>query len=502
MGSRWPASDSGAGEGEGVELFPAVDDGGSPRPLPAKRSRSCTLLAALVAVAAVSALVAALATSSRRRENECSQTTESASGSLKAGEVDFAPASEAVYLGSPSIARCGGSVVVTRDHFGAGRTGPFVTTAFASSGAEGDAWERRGEAEGVYWATLFERDGDLYLLGTSDDGLPNNAVTISRSRDCGHTWSARPVTLLSTTGPGHSFTSGPGAVLAHGGRLWRALEVRPDRRWAETQSVFLLSAPDTSETDLMDARSWRKSDELPFEGSPRLHFAMRWSRPGMHVPGGWLEGNPVELPDGGVGVLIRVNSLPAGDVAALMRLEADMPGGQLGETRFVSMPGGHSKFTVRRHPGSGLYVALVNPAASEDVVVNPACAADPDGVRLAALALAGNTTVPPVHCSGAPLCTPRGVWCRAFPRIRLSLAVSEDLEVWREVAVLREENSGDTQWLSEMLTGFQYADWIFDGPGGKDLLVAVRTAADGANSFHNSNRITFQAVRDWQSLLA
>jgi hypothetical protein len=55
--------------------------------------------------------------------------------------------------------------------------------------------------------------------------------------------------------------------------------------------------------------------------------------------------------------------------------------------------------------------------------------------------------------------------------------------------------------MSYAYTGFQYADFRFDGTGGEDLVAVVRTGYRGANTFHNSNRITFKRIENWRALL-
>lgn len=50
-------------------------------------------------------------------------------------------------------------------------------------------------------------------------------------------------------------------------------------------------------------------------------------------------------------------------------------------------------------------------------------------------------------------------------------------------------------------TGFDHplnADWIIDG---QDMLAAIRTAYDGANSYHNSNQITFKRIVNYRQFL-
>lgn len=40
----------------------------------------------------------------------------------------------------------------------------------------------------------------------------------------------------------------------------------------------------------------------------------------------------------------------------------------------------------------------------------------------------------------------------------------------------------------------------FDGADGEDIIYAVRTAYRGAESYHNSNRITFKTLRNYRAL--
>jgi hypothetical protein len=43
-------------------------------------------------------------------------------------------------------------------------------------------------------------------------------------------------------------------------------------------------------------------------------------------------------------------------------------------------------------------------------------------------------------------------------------------------------------------------DWQFDGgpDGAEDLVLALRTAYRGANTYHNSNRLTFKRVSSFR----
>ena len=75
---------------------------------------------------------------------------------------------------------------------------------------------------------------------------------------------------------------------------------------------------------------------------------------------GYLEGNMVEGPDGTVYNVLRVNNKPAalGNYALALRY---VPASNTLEfDRLFHFPGGHSKFTIRRDPLSGLYLSFTS----------------------------------------------------------------------------------------------------------------------------------------------
>jgi len=83
----------------------------------------------------------------------------------------------------------------------------------------------------------------------------------------------------------------------------------------------------------------------------------------------------------------------------------------------------------------------------------------------------------------------------ATPRQRtvLSVCVSRDFETWKTVHRLIDRREADPQ-----KEGYQYVDWQFDGD---DLIVACRTAVNGAHNFHDSNCITFHRVEKYRQWL-
>jgi len=412
------------------------------------------------------------------------------------------------YLGSPSLLRVpgapGGLLLASHDEFGPGTAVGQRTAYVRASRDGGQTWADAGAGaaagvQGIYWASLFSRPGDaaVYLLGVSNDGNvagePAQAA-ISRSLDGGATWTSPAARLTASNA---SFSTGPTPVLLAGGRLWRALEHNTRPGWASGYSACVLSAA-ADAPDLLDAAAWTLSGELPFAGAVAARVPPGWARPGVASSYGWLEGGAVDPGDGGasgVRVVLRVNSLPAANKAALLSVAG--PGATPVFEGFIDpFPGGMSKFSVRRDAATGLFVTLANNVSDDSVSLPPTCAA------------AAPPPPGPLPCcgfiltclgAGAPAC----VWCHAVARNVLTLSVSARLEAgWRVAATVLADDTGTPGYLSELLTGFQYVDWQFDGAAGEDIVYAVRAAYRGGNFYHNANRHLFGIIPAWRDAAA
>ena len=76
---------------------------------------------------------------------------------------------------------------------------------------------------------------------------------------------------------------------------------------------------------------------------------------------GWLEGNTVETKDGEIWNILRFNSLPLWDKAAIVKVHDDGKTITFDpETGFIDFPGGMTKFTIRFDPKTGHYLTLSN----------------------------------------------------------------------------------------------------------------------------------------------
>jgi len=374
---------------------------------------------------------------------------------MQFAEIKFQDAATKTYLGSPSIVRLpGGDLLVTHDYFGPGaaRTpeGEWGLTSVYRSSDDGRTWANVNHLMGSFWGGLFLHGGSVYLLGISQE---YGSVVIRRSEDGGLTWthpSERRCGLLCRGGPRReppNYHCAPVPVLHAGGRLYRAIEDCDPCVWGSGFRCAVISADE--DADLLDAGSWVMSNRLPYEPA--------WTPPTWgHVDRpGWLEGNVVQTPSGELWNVLRFNSAPTVDQAAIVKVEEG--GAHLTfdpRAGFVDFPGGMSKFTIRRDPGTGLYLTLSN-----------------------------NSTDP-------AFATQRNV---------LSLHASADLVRWRHVRTLLEDDSGLPWGESVRLTGFQYVDWQFDG---EDIIYVVRMAYRGAHNFHDANRVTFHRLEGFRGLLS
>jgi hypothetical protein len=188
----------------------------------------------------------------------------------------------------------------------------------------------------------------------------------------------------------------------------------------------------------MEPSNWTVSDPLPYDAA--------WLPEGWEVPvekQGYLEGNAVADPDGNLLNILRYNTTPYYRKAVVLRIAED--GESLSFDRLIDFYGGMTKFTIRRHPETGRYWSLVNRVTKPNA--------------------AGMRSV-------------------------LTLVWSDDLDHWYPARdILRDDRETAVRY-----TGFQYVDWLFDGP---DIIVASRTAFNGAHNFHDANHLTFHRVSDF-----
>lgn len=400
-------------------------------------------------------------------------------------EVLWSPAKTGVYLGSPSIVRTStGALLASNDYFGAGEAGKPRLGTIHRSEDNGTTWVYSSTADQQYWSTLFVRGSDVYTFGVSGDnsGGTTADVVIQRSTDDGRTWAER-TTILSAS---HGYSTGPTPVVVSGGRIWRAFEYNAGS-WGSGYHALLVSAPEDS--DLMNASNWVQTGGLPF---PSNQVPANWSLPHILTNYGWLEGNAVSGPSGVMYNVLRVNSVPTANKAALVRVTAfDKPPVF---DRWLDFPGGMSKFSIRYDPATKLWLTLSNTVDDASIWPQPGCLFTK---RMHESAVANKSCCSPTGLVTCEDC----VWCRAVSRNVLTLNTSPDLVHWTVQSTVLQDDTGFQPWMSEIMTGFQYVDFELDGPGGENLIALVRAGYRGSESGHNSNRILFHLVPQWRKLL-
>ena len=369
-------------------------------------------------------------------------------------EIKYQPERARTYLGSPSIIRLpDGVLLASHDYFGLkgcprNHEGEESLTSIYRSEDNGATWVNVTHIMNCYWSSLFLHQDSVYILGTSQQ---YGSIFIRRSDDGGFTWT-HPADeqhgILFRGGTYHdppNYHCAPVPVVFHKGRVWRAFEDLNPAEWGHGFQACVISAP--VDTDLLDAANWMMTNKLPFDPA---WIPADW---GKLTNPGWLEGNVVVTPDGEMWNLLRFNSNPLINKAAIVKISDNGKQLSFDPADFIDFPGGITKFTIRRDPITGLYLSLVNEHTDSK--------------------------------------TPR-------QRNILSLAASENLRNWRLVKRVMEDDTGLSYADSIQLTGFQYVDWQFDGD---DIIYLVRTAYRGAVRYHDSNRIIYRTLRNYVELI-
>ncbi len=354
--------------------------------------------------------------------------------------IHYSPASDKIYLGSPGIAKLpNGTYLAKCDEFGPGSVEhtKAITLVFQSKD-RGQSWQKLTRIEGLFWASIFVHRNHVYLFGT--DKHHGNTV-ILRSVDNGKTWTTPRDKHHGLLLEGQYHTA-PVPVVMHQGRLWRAMEdAMGPGGWGSRYRAFMMSAP--MDADLLEADSWTCSN--------RLGRNAKWLEGKF---GGWLEGNAVVTPEGGIVDILRADYRPAGGKAAVIRISPDGKKASFDpETGFIDFPGGCKKFTIRYDETTKKYWTLANAVLPQHVGANP-----------------------------------------ERTRNAVALMCSPDLQTWTINCIVLYHP--DTK-----KHGFQYPDWLFEGD---DIIAAIRTAYDdgrgGAHNQHDANFLTFHRIKNFRQL--
>jgi len=414
-------------------------------------------------------------------------------------QIDFSPPESHVFIGSPSIAIMpNGALLASHDTFY--NPTPAQTHIFTSLN-RGLTWLKLAIVSNQYWSSLFLYDNKVYLLGTTHCGR-GAEISIAESVDGGATWNR--TTLISPPSD-CSFATGSVTVVQTQGYILRSFEswCHQTLHWPQSYQSHVAYAPVGS--DLADPESWRVTEGRPFDPTTMIPS---WF-PDPITQGGFLEGSVVQGPGDKIYLMMRclfndvvpgrgtkrryedgneaaaaipvgmpIDSIPYNNNLAREytlqhacmfeivdlgptphHLQISMDNrkeARLAWKGVVSMPGGGNKFNIIQDPKTKVYVSLTNPSI------------DRYGVHFDA-------------------------------RNKLTLIWSINCRDWRVAKTVLEPNDGFVSWEESLLkTGYHYSSLLIDGD---DIVAVIRTAWDGADSYHNSNRLTFKRIEKFRDLL-
>lgn len=343
------------------------------------------------------------------------------------------------YIYSPSITKVGNNLFASCDY---NESSASCNTEIFMSSDNGATWKTVKTIVGLYWATLFEDNGTLYVIGSSG-GLGIGIAKCTDATTNGTTWSTLNYIKkgAAADAPPHC---GPTAVLKVNGKIYRSFE-----KQLNTPGLYYICADQGA--NLLSADSWTVSE--PYQGSVT---------PGDND--GWInESNVVAGPDtNGDGnmelyIISRCNIV---NQAIVFNIDATTGAitpynGTEADSR-ISFPSVSSKFTCRYDETTGRYIALTCPLV------------DPNSPK---------------------------------QRNYCALAVSTDLVHWEtteQVDILLCDRELYNAELSTAQHAFQYADWIIDGD---DILFVVRESKEDAKNFHDANCLTFYRLSNYAALV-
>lgn len=345
------------------------------------------------------------------------------------------------YCCSPTIVKVGDTIYEAMDSFG--------STYVYKSVDGGKTFTNTARISDFYYATIFENNGDLYLLGVKNYGSDKN-VGITKSSDGGVSWSEMKDGLGMLPSDGTMAHCSSTAVVLANGRIYKAYVGRGET-WKEACRAYVISADVTS--DLLSPESWTVSSSVDFKTE---YFTSH--KNGSSIPTFVYieEGNVVVGPDGGIYAMYRVNSIPDPGYVVFMKLSDDnktLVFDRNGANSVIPFNGGVTKFTVRYDDSTGLYIAFVNNIVLDEY---------------------------------------------QWQRNVLSVAVSSDMYNWEILEPVLTDRSMMNEYVSATNHGFQYVDWVIDND---DILLAVRESMGESENFHNANYLTFYRLENYRSII-
>ncbi|MBQ8882138.1 MAG: exo-alpha-sialidase [Clostridia bacterium] len=308
---------------------------------------------------------------------------------------------------------------------------PQNLTLIYRSDDDGKSWRYACELFPCFWAKLFVHNGDIYCLGASTE---YGDLLIGKSTDGGYTF-GEPTVLLRG-GNGKNGEAGvhknPQPVVEFNGRIYNTFEWGAWGRGYHAMAV--MSAPDNA--DLLDANSWTFSEPTPYNSS--------WVGTAKGNTCGNLEGGLVDI-NRKLKVYSRydtANTNPSYGKIVVYSVDTVNPENPIRFDKVVDFNGNMSKFEVKFDRKRNRYYSIGNYILNHN---------------------------------------------NRFARNLLALYASPDGEKWEVDRFIYDYRNCDKNKV-----GFQYVDFEIEDD---EIIFMCRTAINGANSFHDSNYMTFDKIK-------
>lgn len=340
------------------------------------------------------------------------------------------------FLASPSIIKHPDGYYLASMDVAQGGAPQCLSMIFRSDD-DGKTWHYITDLMPCFWGKLFMHKGDVYMLAVSAE---YGDLLIGKSTDGGNTFE-EPSVLMRGVGARLGWTGmhkAPMPIIEHNGRIWITCEYGS---WGKGFHAAMVGSAD-KDSSLLDANSWTFSEPVKYNEN--------WNGVPKGKSKGNLEGNPVVFPDGNIYDVMRycMDDLERkfGLICAYKVDEQNLDA-PLVFDKCIEFPANNSKFTILFDEVSKKYYSIAS-RILDDENINA--------------------------------------------RNLLSLLASDDMEHWTVVKDIIDKTDCDKAKF-----GFQYVDWIFDGD---NITYLCRTAMNDADTFHNSNYITFGRIEKFREL--
>jgi hypothetical protein len=339
---------------------------------------------------------------------------------------------------------------VPRNEWSAERRAEHSHVHILRSTDAGKSWQRTADLpyySGVPWA-----HGEALYLFVNKGGtkVRNDDLLLLRSLDGGKTWS-EPVTLFT----GHFWNCHTGMAVRGNHLYWAVDDLSLGAKRGPRAVVGDLTA------DLMNPKSWRMSEAVPFPGVPDALTNPKLTE----LKSQYLEPNVLNV-RGQLRVLMTVKPKrqSTAGLSAVLDLDDDGQKLDLRFRQFHPMPGGQLKFCVLWDEVSQMFWATANLVVDSQGAFDWWAAGEKRGNFAFASGMGGND--------------------RRF----LMLLYGVDGLNWMQAGCIAQ--------AGKISQSFMYARPVIDGD---DLAIISRTSVNAPNQ-HDADFATFHRVRDFRKL--